>query len=145
MPIRQNPIGACKVDFEWYPGFAISQSQKSIHSLDHSAGNQGISPVLEISSRSSESLGVALSAFNLLFEVVPGKTMSVESAFQGSKVFENGGSFIYLDEKSGRDAKTDPRLRNSGDRKAFSLMREIFPLKLTTAFYDWLYIRADSK
>lgn len=131
-----------ELDFEWHPGFAVSQAQKSIQSLHAAAANQGIAPVLEISSKSPEPLGVSLSAFNLRFEVVLGISMSVESAFQGSKVFENGGPFTDLYERSSRDAKTDTRLRASGNLIAFNLMGELFPLEPTTAFYDWLYIRA---
>jgi hypothetical protein len=103
---------------------------------------RGISPVLEISSKSPEPLGVSLSAFNLRFEIAPGNIVSVESAFQGSKVFGNGGPFSDLYQRSSRDAKTDPRLRNSGNLKAFNLLGEAFPLQPLTAFYDWLYIRA---
>lgn len=131
-----------EIDFEWYPGFAVSQAQKSILSLHKSAADQGISPILEISSKSPEPLGVSLSAFSLRFEMAPGKILSVESAFQGSKVFEGGGPFTDLYGRSSREAKTDPRLQASGKLKAFNLMGESFPLQPMTAFYDWLYIRA---
>ena len=68
--------------------------------------------------------------------------MSVECAFQGSKVFEHGGPFTDLYAVSSRDAKKDDRLRNSGDVTRFSFMGEDFPTKPLTAFYDWLYITA---
>lgn len=140
---HQRPFVITKeIDFEWYPGFAVSQAQKSIRSLHNSAATQGISPVLEISSKSTEPLGIALSAFNLRFEIAPGKVLSVESAFQGSKVFDSGGPFTDLYEKSSREAKTDQRLQASGKLMAFDVMGELFPLQPTTAFYDWLYIRA---
>lgn len=130
------------IDFKWYPGFAKSQAQKSISSLHAAAEKQGISPVLEISSKSTESLGVSLSAFNLLLKVQNGHIMSVECAYQGSKVFENGGPYADLYSVSSREAKTDERLRNSGDLVAFNFMGEDFPSYPTTAFYDWLYIGA---
>jgi hypothetical protein len=130
------------IDFEWHPGFAKTQAQKSIQSLHNSAARKGISPVLEISSKSLDSLGVALSAFNLQLKIDAGKTLSVECAFQGSKVFSNGGPYTDLYDKSSRDAKTDSRLKSSGELIAFSLMGEHFPIKPITAFYDWLYLRA---
>jgi hypothetical protein len=135
-------VALIDVDFEWYPGFAKTQTQKSIRSLHNSAAQRGISPILEISSKASDPLGVSLSAFNLHLRFDTGKTLSVECAFQGSKVFKDGGPYIDLYDKSSRDAKTDPRLKNSGELTAFSLMGEHFPSKPLTAFYDWLYLRA---
>ncbi len=107
-----------------------------------SAANKGISPVLEISSKSPNALGAALSAFNLRLEIDDGRVLPVECAFQGSKVFRNGGPYNDLYERSGRDAKTDQRLKNSGELIAFNLAGEYFPLRPTTAFYDWLFLRA---
>jgi len=130
------------VDFEWHSGFAKSQAQKSIRSLHESAAQKGITPVLEISSKSIDSLGTALSAFNLHITIDTGRTISVECAFQGSKVFKDGGPYIDLYDKSSREAKTDLRLKNSGELTAFSLMGEQFPTRPVTAFYDWLYLRA---
>jgi len=51
------------VDFKWHPGMSKSQKQKSILSLHESAQNQGISSILEISSKSDVELGINLSAF----------------------------------------------------------------------------------
>ena len=99
--------------------------------------------VLEISSKSENPLGVKLSAFNLKFSHKDSdKFFSVESAFQGSKVFENGGPYVDLLEKSSRDAKLDERIRNSGSLSAFKFLDEAFPLEPKTYFYDWLYINA---
>lgn len=55
------------VDFTWYPGFAISQKQKSILDL-HSEYNKIYKEDkgLEISSKSQVELGIRLSAFNLI-------------------------------------------------------------------------------
>jgi hypothetical protein len=130
------------LEFEWFPGFAISQAQRSIRSFHKSAAKEGISPVLEISSKSTLESGVALSAFNLRLEISSGRFVSVESAFQGSKVFSNGGPYSELYDLPSREAKTDPRLRNSGNIVAFNLLGEQFPTEPLTAFYDWLYIRA---
>ncbi len=126
------------IEFQWYPGFAKSQAQKSIKSL-HQATD--ISPILEISGKSAERLGVSLSAFNLSIRTENGR-MSVECAYQGSKVFEKGGPYTGLYSRSSREAKTDLRLRNSGELIAFKFCGEDFPIQPQTGFYNWLYIRA---
>jgi hypothetical protein len=133
------------VDFTWYSGFAKSQAQKSISSLHLEAKRQGIEPILEISSKSTQRLGMDLSAFNLMIKVEGHQGMSVECAFQGSKVFEGGGPFSDLYTVSSREAKKDDRIRNSGDLIRFNFLGEDFPTKPLTAFYDWLYLKALSQ
>ena len=130
------------VEFKWFAGMAASQKQKSIDSL-HAAAQQrlGLDKILEISSKSRVELGVKLSAFNLNAPVA-GRIISVEVAFQASKVFENGGPYIDLLEGTSREAKGDPRLKASGRLMAFSFEEEMWPLEPRTAFYDWIYLRA---
>jgi hypothetical protein len=130
------------VEFKWYPGFAKSQAQKSLQSLHSAAKQLGISSILEISSRSTDPLGISLSAFNLKITPQNGPGMSVECAFQGSKVFKHGGPFHDLYTVSSIEAKKDPRIRNSGDLVAFNFLGESFPITPVTAFYDWLYMTA---
>ena len=132
------------VEFKFYSGFALSQKRLSIQSLHRAF--QNLFPdktALEISTKSEDRLGVELSAFNLQI-LLPksGKNVSVESAFQSSKVFENGGPFRDLLYKSSYEAKTDSRLRNSGALKAFQFFNTEFPLEPKTYFYTWLYINA---
>lgn len=135
------------VEFQWFPGMALSQKQKSVESLHASASKlPGIASLLEVSSKSREELGVALSAFNLTFTTVKhGRTLSVECAFQGSKVFEAGGPFGDLFDVPPRDAKRDERLRSSGRLTGFRFFGIEWPLEPQTAFYDWLYINALKK
>ena len=131
------------VEFHWFPGFAKSQKQKSIRDLHSAARTQlGIKNPLEISSKSEDPLGMALSSFNLSFTTKKGRTLSVECAFQGSKVFELGGPFRDLFDKSSLEAKRDQRLKNSGSLKKFTFFGEDWALLPRTAFYDWLYINA---
>ena len=139
-------VEAIDIEFKWHPGFAKSQLQKSIASL-HAAAEKlnAISPILEISSKSTSRLGVSLSAFNLSLKTPNGQKMSVECAYQGSKVFENGGPYYELYSVSSREAKTDERLHNSGELVAFNFCGENFPTEPKTAFYDWLYITALSQ
>lgn len=135
-------IKEVEVNFTWHPGLAVSQAQKSIASLHEAAASLGYSPLLEISSKSQNSLGIALSAFNLVLQAPDGQKMSVESAFQGSKVFVNSGPFHDLYRKSSREAKLDERVRKSGDVVLFDFKGEEYPTQPLTAFYDWLYLTA---
>ena len=134
-------VDTVDIEFKWHPGFAKSQLQKSIASL-HAAAEKlnKISPILEISSKSTSRLGVSLSAFNLSLKTLSGQKMSVECAYQGSKVFENGGPYHELYSVSSLEAKTDDRLSNSGNLVAFNFCGEDFPTEPKTAFYDWLYM-----
>lgn len=145
-PVLSGPpfVEQVVLDFEWHPGFAKSQAQKSIASLHAAARERGMSPVLEISSKSDKGLGVALSAFNLTLRLKD-RTVSVEAAFQGSKVFEHGGPFHDLYSASSRDAKTDERIRSAGQLVGFDLLGEKWPTEPQTCFYDWLYITALSQ
>lgn len=136
-------VDAVDIEFKWHPGFAKSQMQKSIASLHKAAEKlKEISPILEISGKSASDLGSSLSAFKLPLELPNGRTMSVECAYQGSKVFENGGPYHQLYLVSSREAKMDERLRNSGELIAFNFCGEDFPIEPKTAFYDWLYMTA---
>ncbi len=130
------------VEFSWHSGFSKSQVQKSISSLHAAAKRHDIDPVLEISSKSMQPLGISLSAFNLMLTFKGHQAMSVECAFQGSKVFERGGPYTDLYAVSSREAKKDDRLRNSGNVIGFTFWGEDFPTKPLTAFYDWLYLKA---
>lgn len=132
------------VDFQYHSGFAVVQKQKSIASLHEAIRNtQNITQILEISSKSESELGVALSAFNLMmFDKKTNQKISVECAFQSSKVFENGGPFLDLLKVTSREAKKDERLKTSGQLKKFSFYGIDWALEPLTAFYDWLYINA---
>ena len=131
------------IEFQWSPGMAKVQKQKSIRSLHEAAEKRNVSPVLEISSKSEEALGVKLSAFNLMITTKKqSRTFSVETAFQSSKIFERGGPFIDLLDKTSREAKKDIRLKESGNLVAFSFFGKDYPLNPKTLFYDWLYINA---
>lgn len=131
------------VNFEWFPGMAKSQAQKSIVSLHENAKRQvHVSKVLEISSKSLDELGVALSAFNLMIRTPSGDEYSLECAYQSAKVFEHGGPFKDLRRMRSIDAKRDPRLLQHGRLIKFSIYGMDWDLQPRTAFYDWLYINA---
>lgn len=135
------------VDFEWSPGMAVSQKQKSISSLHEAAIRLDIcTNPLEISSKSENDLGVRLSAFNLKGATKKrDQAFTVETLFQSSKVFESGGPYRDLLNMSSRAAKKDERLQSSGRLIEFDLFGEKWPLEPKTAFYDWVYINTLAK
>ncbi len=82
------------IEFEWFPGFAKVQKEKSIISMHQNIRkkeNNKDLKILEVSSNSTELLGRSLSAFNLQFRDIP-----IECIFQGSKVFSDGGPYLEL-------------------------------------------------
>ena len=136
-------VSELSLDFEYSSGFSLQQKQRSIASLHASyVAKFPSSRVLEVSSKSERGLGVHLSAFNLMIEHPGRGSYSVECAFQASKVFEHGGPFVDLFDVSSRAAKTDRRLRESGELVAFRYCEHEFPLEPKTYFYDWLYASA---
>lgn len=143
IPCTTSPfVDTRDVDFHFHPGFSIQQKQRSIQSLHEAAREQGVERPLEISSKSPVRLGVQLSAFNLHIITEELGSMPVEVAFQGSKVFEHGGPYVDLYRQTPRDAKRDPRLRDSGELTSFEWEGRTWALQPTTAFYDWLYLTA---
>jgi len=129
-------------DFNWSPGFAISQKQKSITSLHQIAKKEGFYPILEVSSKSEDPKGAAYSAFRLKVEHSQLGYIPLECAFQGSKVFSQGGPYTDLYGATPLEAKKDPRLKNSGRLEGFEFERDFWALIPQTAFYDYLYLNS---
>lgn len=145
IPQRSVPYWtSIEIEFDWFPGFALSQRQKSIASLHQNAVAKGkVSNPIEISSRSTSNTGAALSAFNLEIEHPLHGTISLESAFQGSKVFERAGQIERAYQLLPREAKSLARETDFGDRLiGFRWNDEVWPLEPKSWFYDWLYINA---
>ncbi|MBQ2691768.1 MAG: hypothetical protein IJF53_06395, partial [Clostridia bacterium] len=98
--------------------------------------------ILEISSKSQQEGGKELSAFNLMIYVPSlGRSVTVECAYQGGKVFAAGGPYLDLLEATSREAKKDERLKTSGALKDFEFEGRRFGTN-GTDFYDYLYIKA---
>lgn len=132
-------VEVVSVSFKWIPGLSAAQKKKNIESLHAAAKEHGIPKVLEVSTKSTDSLGFDLSAFNLQVEFDGLQPMPLECAFQGSKVFQAGGPYTDLYAVTSREAKKDERLRTSGPVVSFRIGRQEFPTEPKTAFYDWLY------
>ena len=114
------------VDFTWHAGMAKSRRQMSMRSLHEAAQERHPDArILEVSRMSDDALGNQLSAFNLMLEdKAQGRQVSVECAFQASKVFERGGPFLDLLYASSGDAKRDLLQRdNQGENPASIRMR----------------------
>lgn len=133
-------------DFTWHPGFSLSQKQLSIESLHQCAIENGYcNNPLEISSKSLKHYGVQMSAFNLRVDISQGRSTSLESVFQSSKVFEHGGPFRDLLYAEAIDAKKDPRIKESGELIGFQGKNSLWPIEPKTIFYDWIYLNTLQK
>lgn len=128
-------------EFPWAFGFSEAQKKKNINALHAAARKHDIPRILEISTKSAEKVGKRLSAFNLKLPFGYQKC-PLESVYQGSKVFENGGPFTQLFELAPRDAKRFMKVQDCGKMIYFELEGKQYPLYPKNAFYDWIYIRS---
>ena len=134
-------VETLNVEFMWFSGFSKSQKQRSIQSLHEEAMKlTNLRNILEISTKSEDEVGVSASAFNLKIRLKNGLYASVESFYQGSKIFKNGGPFVDLYEKNSLDSKKDQRLQSSGNLTGFIFQQEQW--EIDEHFYDWLYLNA---
>ena len=130
------------IEFKFYNGFSVTQKLKSVKSLHQSAKEQGVKNILEVSTKSDSKIGWELSAFNLKIDFNGDQQISVECAFQGSKIFEGNTQFKDLYVVNSADAKRDKRLKESGNIIGFEFEGEYWENEPKTAFYDWIYINA---
>lgn len=135
-------VETLNVDFKWHPGMSKAQKRRNVASLHEAAAKRGLKNILEVSTKSSSALGQSLSAMNLLLCTDEWGAISVECAFQGSKVFDYGGPYVDLFSRPPIEAKRDPRLSTSGKLTAFQFQDSNWGLEPKSAFYDWLYLQA---
>ena len=126
------------VTFTYVNGMAFSQKCKNVLSF-HSAIKEQFPAlrILEVSTKSYNPLGVALSAFNLMLDNRP-----VECLFHSSKVFEDGSCFEFLKDYTPRAAKRFMRENVSSPLKGYRFEGVEIPLETKTLFYDYIYIKA---
>lgn len=137
----EHLVQEISVSFKWNPGFAPVQKRKNVAALHEAAQKLDLFPLLEVSTKSDEKIGQHLSAFNLKIKTDIGE-ISIESCYQGSKVFENGGPYTDIYKLDSWSAKKDERLKNSGALIGFEYFGKKWPIVPKTAFYDWLYLSA---
>ena len=98
------------VSFTYVKGMAFSQKCKNVLSFHSSIQSQfPNAKIIEISTKSNNPVGVALSAFNLTLDGYP-----VECIYHASKVFEDGRSFEFVKDYLPRDAKRYIRENSQG-------------------------------
>jgi type I restriction enzyme M protein len=127
----------CDIELEWLNGTSKTRIRKNIHTLHEKY--LAINPdkkILEISTKSEDELGRKLSAFTLMVR----EGVKLESAYQGSKVFERGGPYTNIIGMPAVYAKSDGRLKNSGALIGFNFEGKNFPNDPPTFFYNWFYI-----
>ena len=121
------------ISFHWEPGISTAQKRRSCVNLHSALDFHCDLHALDISSASTEELGVALSAFNLEWKGIP-----IECWYQGSKVYSDGKLNHHLYKVTSLDAKLASK--NKGPVTAFNLQGREFPTDPRTVFYDYLYL-----
>lgn len=135
---HRGKVVSKRYGFEWFPGFSAAQKQRCVESLHHAIlETDAQARPLEVSTKSKVELGRKLSAFHLKLHGA-----ALENVFQSAKVFEQGGPYLDLLQVQPKEAKRDPRLRDSGSLKGFCYQGQPFPLLPQTAFYDYIYLAA---
>lgn len=123
-----------------------SYLEKLNHGLE--AYDRELTPdVLECSSASPQPIGKALSAFNMKLSSKSGKIYTVESVYQGSKVFEGVGCHHDWYGLSPQAAKKAVRTCKGKNVIGFNFFGREMPAEPRNAFYNWLwlntFVRAD--
>ena len=135
-----HPILMDYYDFEWSPGMSRVQKQKNVVALHAKICESvpGANP-LEISTKSTLPIGVALSAFNLT-RWNQGSLSCVESLYQASKVFQDGrGPFPDLYDQSPMEVRSVLKTSAAIPLARFEYSDTSWPLLPRLAFYTWLY------
>lgn len=132
------------IEFDYVPGLAPSQKKKNVENLFRAVESKfPQAKLLEISTKSLDPSGEALSPFNLMLRLPSlKKDFPIENIFQASKVFEHGGPYVDLLGRTPLEAKRDERLKTSGEVVHFLLENKKYPTNPSTAFYTWLYFLA---
>ncbi len=131
-------------EFKWNGGFALSQKRKNVRAIhgEFLRGHPDSKP-LEISTKSENELGVALSAHNLM-KFVPsiGRKVPLECVYHGGKLFSRSGRHQELYDVPPIEVKKRLAEVAEGELLGFRFEGKDYPLLPVTAFYDWLYINA---
>lgn len=138
-----HPIQVTYYDFGWSPGMSAAQKRKNVVAL-HASIRERIPHAnpLEVSTKSTLPIGIALSAFNLAV-VKNGQPFRVESLYQGSKVFRDGsGPFQDLYGQSPKSVRAAIKPHASSPLMHFAWGMTHWPLEPKLAFYTWLYCTA---
>ena len=132
------------IDFLWIRGQAHSRRVLCADELAHAIRSKfPEGRHLEVSTYSRTDLGLRLSAMNVRFRSGCYADRTVESVYQSSKVFANGGPYLdIIDDGYVGNPKRDPRLQNSGDLEGFHINSTTIALSDAERLYDAIYITA---
>lgn len=138
--IENDSVKCMYMDFQWFPGFALTQKRKCITSL-----HKAISVIypnaepLEISTKGEIPLGNKLSAFNLIID-----GYYLENVFQSSKVFNDDNSpHVEWLELQPREAKHEAsKLHKEHELIGFKYDDVVYPLEPKSVFYDYIYYKS---
>ncbi|MDR2822650.1 MAG: hypothetical protein LBV58_03775 [Acholeplasmatales bacterium] len=142
--VKNNKIFEKVFTFDFYGGFAISQKQKTIDAFHSEIAKYGDFKVLEISSKSRNPIGNALSAFNLLLDI-KGNKYPVECIYQSSKVFNDNIQYknlLYATPPVAKKTIQDNVFTMELELISFNCFGKVFPLNPVTFFYDYIYVAA---
>ncbi len=137
-------VDEVQCEFKWNGGFALSQKRKNVKAIhDEFMIQFPGSNLLEVSTKSTEGIGVNLSAHNLM-KYVPSldRKVPIECIYHGAKVFTDGGPHTDIYDMPPITVKKYLHTVASGELSCFRFEEKDYPLLPTTAFYDWIYINA---
>lgn len=128
--------------FDFYSGFSLSQKQKTIKSFHKEIADieEKNVRILEVSRKSEDTIGKALSAFNLKYN-----NLSVESIYQSSKVFSDNTQLkglLFSEPLEAKRTANDYQVDNNLHIIQFNFFGELIPIYPESLFYDYLYIKA---
>ena len=142
--VSDNKVYEKEFTFDYFGGFSLSQKQKTIDAFHQTINNAGINQILEISRKSKNPLGNALSAFNLML-TIDNQKYPIECIYQSSKVFNSNKQFIETLNLTPIEAKKLIKEKVEKDKlilTGFNCFGVVFPIEPKTIFYDYLYILA---
>lgn len=153
LPISEKPFVSIRpVEFKWEPGMSSTQRKKSRDNLHNVIRQSGTADkILECSTLSYNDVGLSLSAFKLPYFADKSKT--VESVYQGSKVFRNKYTNEEVNTRHlyNEDALTSKKFLSNFNYNAHELLRYStdlegvkieLPANTLTTFYDYIYIKS---
>jgi len=145
--VKDNMIFEKEYTFDFFGGFSATQKQKTIDAFHQEIAKDGIERILEVSRKSNNPIGNALSAFNLMLEL-NGRKYSLECVYQSSKVFNKDVQYQEVLHMTAAEAKKYIQEKGKNEKPVltgFNCFGINFPLTPATFFYDYIYVLALSE
>lgn len=116
-PDQPRLVHEHQVDLQWVPGSSSDRQRENIVKLHAAAGHRNLAPLLEVSPKTNDPLGVLPGRANLAVEDDRSYLVPLSAAYQGSKVFTGGGPFTDLFTKGDEEIDADERLAALAEKK----------------------------